>query len=275
VRRGQYVRLGFEDRTRSSGVALSGGMGRVSHLLMAHGTGSSPISSLAEVPQKSPDPSVLVVGRHGLFAEALAVNLRDIGFEVVGTVRDATAVPLTSPPDVGVVDLGSDGARGLDPGPRLLRRWSEMKLLALASEGDHFAPRSAYTEGYHGCLSKEAPLSRLAASIRAVFAGDTVFYRDNGGSGRRSRNGRSARTGGRARNLTPRELEVLTLLVQGRRSSEIAESLNIGLNTVRTHVQNILTKLHVHSRLEAASVAVKYGLVPLRRDTSRPVIPPR
>jgi two-component system, NarL family, nitrate/nitrite response regulator NarL len=241
--------------------------------LTHHSTGSP--TSWAQALRKEADPSVLVVGRHSLFAEALALNLSDFGFEVVGTLKDEATVPFSLRPDVGVVDVGPDGVRDIGSGPRLLRRWSEMKLLALTPAGDHFAPRSALSEGYHGWLSKEAPLARLAASIRAVFAGDLVVYHDNGAGGRRSGDGRTPRTAGRARNLTPRELEVLMLLVQGRPSSEIAETLNIGLNTVRTHVQNILTKLHVHSRLEAASVAVKHGLVPLRRGGPRAVIPLR
>jgi DNA-binding NarL/FixJ family response regulator len=65
-----------------------------------------------------------------------------------------------------------------------------------------------------------------------------------------------------AAQLTARELEVLALLVEGAGSGEIARTLDISWNTVRTHAQSILTKLQVHSRLEAAAVAVRQGLVP-------------
>jgi DNA-binding NarL/FixJ family response regulator len=65
--------------------------------------------------------------------------------------------------------------------------------------------------------------------------------------------------------LTPRELEVLTLLTRGTRSPDIAAALDISPNTVRTHVQGILAKLQVHSRLEAAAFAVRNGLVEVER----------
>lgn len=64
-----------------------------------------------------------------------------------------------------------------------------------------------------------------------------------------------------ASQLTPREREVLALLVQGADGRTAASTLGISLNTVRTHVQSILTKLQVHSRLEAATFAVRHGIV--------------
>lgn len=64
-----------------------------------------------------------------------------------------------------------------------------------------------------------------------------------------------------ADHLTSREREVLSLLASGATSEMIAAELSVSLNTVRTHIQNVLTKLQVHSRLEAATFAVKYGIV--------------
>jgi two-component system nitrate/nitrite response regulator NarL len=227
-------------------------------------------------PATGPPPSVLIVGHNQLFAEALAVNLREGGFDVVGLSPDA-AIPRGTPlpPDVGVIDLRPHDPEDLAAGRTLLSRWPELKLLGLTPVGDHFAARAAISEGFHGCVSKQAPLSNLADSIRAVFGGDQVMPEENGVRSRKGGRPPRAHAVARARNLTPRELEVLALLVQGRRSAEIAEALSIGLNTVRTHVQNILTKLHVHSRLEAASVAVRYGLVPVPGGSSRALIPLR
>ncbi len=233
-------------------------------------------AALAAASENEPAPSVLLVGRHQLFAEALAANLRDIGLDVVGSVPGVSSMNSALPaPDVGVVDLRPHCSSDLAEGSELLRKWPQLKLLALTPPGDHFCPRAAVSEGFHGCLSKDAPLDRLAGSILAVFAGTLVTADDHVPSGRRPRDRAWNSTAARARNLTPRELEVLALLVKGRRSAEIARSLNIGLNTVRTHVQNIPTKLPVHSRLEAASVAVKYGLVPVPGGSSRALIPLR
>jgi two-component system nitrate/nitrite response regulator NarL len=227
--------------------------------------------------ENGPPPSVLIVGRNQLFAEALALNLQEEGFEIIGSCPDAEAIPRGTPlpPDVGVIDLRPHDTEDLAAGQALLGTWPDLRLLALTPVGDHFAPRAAMTEGFHGCVSKEAPLADLADSIRAVFGGDQVMPDVNGVKSRAGGRHSVAGAAARARNLTPRELEVLALLVQGRRSAEIAESLGIGLNTVRTHVQNILTKLHVHSRLEAASVAVKHGLVAVPSGSSRALIPLR
>jgi DNA-binding NarL/FixJ family response regulator len=66
-----------------------------------------------------------------------------------------------------------------------------------------------------------------------------------------------------ARQLTPRELQVLSLLVEGMSSKAIARTLTISTNTVRTHIENILTKLQVRSRLEAVAFAVRHRIVSL------------
>src|ERR687891_579759 len=66
--------------------------------------------------------------------------------------------------------------------------------------------------------------------------------------------------------LTPREYEVLMLLAEGANSIEMAERLVLSPNTIRTHVQSVLTKLHVHSRIEAAATAVRLGLVNTHRQ---------
>jgi two-component system, NarL family, nitrate/nitrite response regulator NarL len=71
-----------------------------------------------------------------------------------------------------------------------------------------------------------------------------------------------------ASQLTPREREVLTLLVQGADGRRAASTLGISLNTIRTHVQSILTKLQVHSRLEAATFAVRHGIVEVPKPES-------
>jgi DNA-binding NarL/FixJ family response regulator len=63
--------------------------------------------------------------------------------------------------------------------------------------------------------------------------------------------------------LTPREREVLALLVEGATGGQISDSLTVSPNTVRTHIQNVLTKLQVRSRLEAAAFAVRWGIVPV------------
>jgi two-component system nitrate/nitrite response regulator NarL len=83
-----------------------------------------------------------------------------------------------------------------------------------------------------------------------------------------SRNGHGNSNGSLiARQLTERETQVLRLMVDGLNGSQIATKLGISSNTVRTHIQSILTKLQVHSRLAAATFAVRHGLFDARRRT--------
>ena len=229
-----------------------------------------------------PAPGILIVGRHMLLAEALAHGLEVAGFKIIALAPDGGSGVATAGhrrPDVGVVDLGAHDTQGLLVGTRLVHRWPDIKLLALTHIDDPFASRAAAAEGFHGCMSKEAPLAQLVGAVRAVLAGHPVRVK-GGRRGHLSNSHHGAGVAPRGHRLTPRERDVLYLLVQGYRSDEMAQALNVGLNTIRTHVQNILTKLHVHSRLEAASVAVEQGLVPPRAGASRdraasPLIPLR
>jgi two-component system nitrate/nitrite response regulator NarL len=110
-------------------------------------------------------------------------------------------------------------------------------------------------------VSKDVSVARFTSVVRAALQGRPVRQPE-----RRSDTRGSSYPSGPfdllAAQLTPRELEVLAQLAGGAGSSQIARELDISWNTVRTHAQSILTKLQVHSRLEAAAVAVQQGLVP-------------
>jgi two-component system nitrate/nitrite response regulator NarL len=108
-------------------------------------------------------------------------------------------------------------------------------------------------------MVKDTPLSKFVGGIDAAVHGQPVPPR------RLARSRVRSAAGGvdalLAEQLTPREYEVLALLVQGVNGDAIAKKLGISRNTTRTHVQSILTKLQVHSRLEAAAFAVRSGIV--------------
>jgi two-component system nitrate/nitrite response regulator NarL len=119
----------------------------------------------------------------------------------------------------------------------------------------------AVRRGFHGYLTKDTPLAQLTEAIRAVMDGRLVVSKGPAKT-------RVAGSGNEDRlvalliqQLTPRELEVLGQLAQGVSGSVIAERLHMSPNTVRTHVQSILAKLQVHSRLEAAAFAVRHQIV--------------
>jgi DNA-binding NarL/FixJ family response regulator len=112
--------------------------------------------------------------------------------------------------------------------------------------------------GFHGFLTKDTPVARLVASIDAVMEGDLAPRSIPSSFAVGSAMDSASML---ARQLTPREREVLALLVEGLDGRAISDRLGISANTVRTHVQSVLTKLQVHSRLEAATFAVRHRLV--------------
>ncbi len=181
---------------------------------------------------------------------------------VVGTAErgdEAVSTARTTRPDVVLVDIGLPDQSGLVVGSRLLEELPETKVIALSAIDDRRTIEEALRLGFHGYLTKETPVARFESAVRSVMEGQVIV----------------PRFGGRlldidedasllATQLTGREIEVLGLLVDGARGSEIAARLGISANTVRTHVQSILTKLQVHSRLEAATFAVRHGLVTIQ-----------
>lgn len=161
--------------------------------------------------------------------------------------------------DVVLLDIGLPDQSGLAVGAEMLDRRPDLRIIALTALDDPRAVDEAQALGFRGFLSKDVPVSRFVAAVRTVIDGGTDF------PFRRFRRRIASRPGLLVSQLTPREREVLGLLVDGANSARIAAELRISPNTVRTHVQSILTKLQVHTRLEAATLAVRHGLVPISR----------
>lgn len=162
-------------------------------------------------------------------------------------------------PEVVLMDIALPDQSGLVAGKRILEEWPGVKILALTALDDRLVAEEALRRGFRGYVTKEVPVTQLLNSIWAVLDGQQVMPHRLGPVGPGAdREGEAALL---ASQLTPREREVLTLLVEGASRDVIVERLRISPNTVRTHVQSILTKLQVHSRLEAATFAVRHGIV--------------
>lgn len=216
---------------------------------------------------------VLIVEDHQLFAEAIRSTLEDIGMTILGVARSAKqvfAMAEEGDPNLVLLDLGLPDADGLDVGKEILTRFPAAKVLVLTASTDARTLTNALKAGFQGYVTKDAPLSKFVTSVLAVMRGQVVVPSrlSSAPTGTPSPEERDARL--RAQQLTPREREVLRLLVEGISGSEIATRLSVSTNTVRTHVQNILTKLQVHSRLEAAAFAVRYGLTQPGKRTTDP-----
>jgi two-component system, NarL family, nitrate/nitrite response regulator NarL len=197
-------------------------------------------------------------------------TLRQLGFDEVRHIdrgEDAKSEVLARPPVLALVDLGLPDRSGLSVGQDILRDSPETKVVVLTALNDQRTVRRALQAGFHGYITKDTPVATFGASIRSVLRGQPVFPNGDGNGG--SREGGAGDAQLLAGQLTSRERDVLGLLVLGMSGEEIADGLGISPNTVRTHVQSILTKLQVHSRLEAATFAVRHGVVsPSRRLVS-------
>jgi len=211
---------------------------------------------------------VLVVDDHAVVRRGLKAFLdSEPDLEVVGEAQGgAQALELLARlasegrrPHVVVMDLQMEPLDGIESTRQIRSRYSEVEVVALTSFGEEERVHAALEAGASGYLLKDSDADEVSAAIRAVHRGelplDPAIARGLTSSLRaESRDGSDAE-------LTTRELEVLRLLGVGKTNKEIAAELQISERTARTHVSNILGKLDLTSRTQAALWAVRQGLV--------------
>lgn len=206
---------------------------------------------------------VLVVDDHPLFREGLISLVRAHGVEVVGEAsdgREAVALTRKLRPDVVLMDLGMPGASGLE-GTRLIKAdLPEVKVMILTvseAEADLF---EAIRSGAHGYVVKSAPAVEFFEMLETVGRGEPGLS-----SGLAMKIVRHlALDEDRASPsvaLTPRERDTLRLVADGKTNREIAEELAISEGTVKFHLTNILSKLHLQNRAQVVAYAHRRGLV--------------
>ena len=209
---------------------------------------------------------VLFVEDHQLLAEALAAMLaREPDMEVVGTagsVADAK-VMARERVDVVLMDYRLPDGTGADATRAIKARWPAARVVMLTAVKDDETVLESIQAGADGYLTKDRAADDVVQAVRAAYAGETLLPRSV--IVEIARRVAAARERGDERRLveplTPRELEVLRALTDGLSTPEICERLYIAPNTLRTHVQNIMGKLRVHSKLEAVAFALKNRLV--------------
>jgi DNA-binding NarL/FixJ family response regulator len=225
---------------------------------------------------------ILIADDQRTFAEALrtAIDLED-GLKVTGIATDGNAavdLARTGGVDVVLMDVEMPNKDGIAATREILEARPDARVIMLtAHESDALIGR-ALDAGAAGYLLKDRPMREVARAVRAAFEGrplmdpeemDRLLQRFR----QRREAGNTART--RVERLTPRETEILQRMADGLSQDEIATILGISRHTLRTHVQNILTKLRVRSRLEALAEAVRYGRVRLEAEDQRPAGPAR
>lgn len=204
---------------------------------------------------------ILIVDDHKLFADAISPALQRQGIDVVGIATngsEALEAVRRDPPDGVLIDIGLPDRSGLVVGAEILEERPSTVVIAVTALEDARMAREAARAGFQGFLPKSSNLRQFVHEVGAVLGGEAVFPREGV---RRDGPPPVRQTPLAAEQLTAREREVLALLSRGATSQTIADALGIAPNTVRTHVQNILSKLQVHSRLEAVAFAVRHGVV--------------
>jgi len=203
---------------------------------------------------------VLIVDDHSVVREGLRMFLvRDPDLEVVGEALDgAEALQQARQlrPDVVVMDLLMPVMDGIAATRAIRRELPETEVLALTSVLESASVVEAIRAGAIGYLLKDTQAAELRKAIKAAAAGQVQL------SPQASAHLLGAiRTPELPEPLTPREMDVLRLLAQGQSNKEIARSLDLVEETVKSHVRHILAKLGVQSRTQAVLAAIRLGIV--------------
>lgn len=161
-------------------------------------------------------------------------------------------------PDVVLMDLRMPGMDGTEATERITGGYPGVRVVVLTSFGEVERVHTALAAGAAGYLLKDAEPGEVAAAIRAAASGEV--HLDSAVAGQLVRRIAAPRIGLTA--LTAREREILALVAEGHPNRTIAERLVISERTARTHVSNVLSKLQLSSRTQAALYAIREGLIP-------------
>ena len=208
---------------------------------------------------------ILVIDDHTLFREGLEGLLTRRGIDVVGAVGDGTVgIELAEQlrPDVILLDMRMPKIDGLSVLRKLLQAGLDMPMVMLTTSTDEHDLVEALRSGARGYLLKDMEPDALVDALTEVVAGETVVAPDLTPILAKVVQGNSSPVDRTSPfdELTPRETEILGLLAEGQSNKVIARNLGISDGTVKLHVKAILRKLDVHSRVEAAVMAVEHGL---------------
>jgi DNA-binding NarL/FixJ family response regulator len=211
--------------------------------------------------------SVLVVDDHRTFAEALAVAIgleKDMSARVAWSGSEALRTVERDHPDVILIDLQMPGLSGIETIRRIRELHSDAAVVVISAHDDELSKARSVEAGARGFVSKLTPLSEVPGMIRQTRSGAPLIDPDEVARllrVLRHRRHQLATERQRANRLTPRQIEILQMLSDGVPMAKICERLRMTSATLRTHVQNILTRLAVHTKVEAVAVAIRHGKI--------------
>jgi len=210
---------------------------------------------------------VVVVDDHDLFRTGLKSLLEEQGVNVVGEAPNGqTAIRLASElaPDVVVMDLNMPGLTGVETTRKLSGVAPLTRVVVLTISADDKDVMDAVMAGACGYLLKDSSIQDLIVGIRAAAAGESLISPQIAAKVLRRLRSQSSNEDAaetiRAE-LSDREIEVLKLIANGKDNAQIARELFISPKTVKNHISNILMKLQIDNRIQAAVYAVRSGIV--------------
>lgn len=220
-----------------------------------------------------PAPRVLLVDDHALFRDGIASLLRAGGIQVVGQAADgAEAIEKARDlhPDLVLMDVRMPGVSGLDATQAIVTEMPDVKVVLLTVSDDDQDLFQAIKSGAAGYILKDTPGEDFSDLVGRVFQGEPAISRGLAAKllGEFRRGPDSHTPAPAVDDLNDREAEVLRLIAQGATSKDIGAQLHIAESTANYHVRNILTKLHVKNRAEAAAYAAQKGLLRRMTDSS-------
>ena len=209
---------------------------------------------------------VLLIDDHALFRMGLVELLERRGIEVVAAAGDcARGIELVSEqaPDVVLLDMRMPEMSGIEVLHKLRADGAAMPIVMLTTSRDESDVIQSLQGGASGYLLKDMEPDDLITALDNIVGGNTVVAPELTMVLARAVQGEPTPAGDQHKNigdLTPREKEILCLLAEGQSNKVIARNLGISDGTVKLHVKAILRKLEVHSRVEAAVIAVEQSL---------------
>jgi DNA-binding NarL/FixJ family response regulator len=210
---------------------------------------------------------VLVVDDHDLFRTGLKSLLEEQGVNVVGEAPNGkNAIRLTSElaPDVVIMDLNMPGLTGVETTRHLAGVAPLTRVVVLTISADDEDVMDAVMAGACGYLLKDSSIQDLITGIRAAAAGESLISPQIAAKLLQRLRAQSTSEDAAATiqaELSDREIEVLKLIANGKDNAQIAGELFISPKTVKNHISNILMKLQIDNRIQAAVYAVRSGIV--------------
>jgi two-component system, NarL family, nitrate/nitrite response regulator NarL len=213
---------------------------------------------------------LLLADDHTLFRKGLASLLeKEPGFEVIGEAQDgaeAIRKAQADKPDLVLMDIHMPGVNGLEATRQITNALPATRVVMLTISEEDKDLFEAIKCGAHGYLSKKVEPEKLRELIEGVFRGEAPLSGATAAkilkefAAQASKDSETTAVS----DLTPREKEVLQLLAAGLTNKEIGIRLDIAENTVKNHLKNILAKLHLQNRVQAATLAIQKGMLTVR-----------